>query len=269
MANKYVRIGSMANIHIFDDGDFDGGFETDDTIKAHQAPTADEDVLRLVDVGVLVGDVIGPGASTDHAIVRWDGASGTLVLDSLITVTDIGQLELLTTARVTKSIWVNAGGIKSPGGKPPDEIAHGVLETPAWQFGDEAVAANQEYITFNMEFPEDMDRSVAPVFCVGWSANGISPGNCEWELAYLYTAEDEDTSAGAQDTDTEIDAASATSDGLVITSFDGMDVAGANDICLHGKLRRLSAGVNDTIVDTVELHGIALKYTSNKLGVAI
>ena len=269
MARKYVRIGSLQNIHLFDDGAFDGGLETDDTIKAHQAPIAGEDVLRLDDVGVLTGNVIGPGASTDEAIARWNGVSGLELQDSLVTISDTGQIVLLTTARVTKSVWIDAGGLKAPGAKPPDEVSFGSLELPVWQFGDEAVAGNQESISLSMQFPSDMDRSVAPQLCVGWSADGISPGNVEWQLEYLYTAEDEDTSAAAQDTDTEIDAASAISNGLVITPFDDMDLAGASDVCLHAKLKRLSAGANDTIADTVELHGISLVYTSNKLGEAI
>jgi len=242
---------------------------TDGQVSLGTQAAKDEEALRLADVGDIVGDVVGPAASTDNAIARWDGAGGNKLQNSLITISDTGQLELLTTARVTKSAWFDAGGIKAPGTKPPDEIAHGTLETPAWQFGDEGVAGNQESVSFNMKIPEDMDRSVAPEICVGWSADGVSPGNVEWQLAYLYTAEDEDTSAAAQDTDTEIDAASATSNGLVITHFDDMDLVGASDVCLHGKLTRLSAGANDTIADTVELHGLSLSYTVNKLGTAI
>lgn len=176
-------------------------------------------------------------------------------------------LALLSTARITKSTWIDAAGIKpNPGGKPPDSIAHGLLETPAWQFGNEAVVGNQEYVSFNLKIPEDMDISVAPSLCVGWSSTGVSPGVCEWEFSYLYTAEGEDTTLGAQDTITVNEAAPITTDGLVITPAAGMDLPGATDICIHGKLRRLSAGGTDTIGGTVELHGVAFWYASNKLG---
>lgn len=99
-----------------------------------------------------------------------------------------------------------------------------------------------------------------------WISNGVSPGICEWEFSYLYTAEGENTAAAAQDTITANEAAPVTTDGLVITPAAGMDLPGATDICIHGKLRRLSAGGTDTIAGTVELHGVALWYTSNKLG---
>ena len=269
MARKYVRIGSLQNIHLFDDGDFDGGVETDDCIKAHQAPVAVEDVLRLDDVGTLGGNVSGPGASTDNAIARWDGVSGLEIQNSLITISDAGQLALLTTARVYLTEWIAAGAIKAPGAKPATAIAHGTLETPAWQFANQAVAGNQETVSFNMQVPGNMDRSVAPELCIGWSSAGVSPGICEWQFEYLYTAEGEDTGAAAQDTLTFSEAAPATGDGLVVTFSGDMDLAGANDICIHGRITRLSAGATDTIAGTVELHGISLQYTSNKLGVAI
>ena len=69
-------------------------FITDGQIDIASAPTLDPHVLRLVDVGVLVGDVIGPASSTDHAVVRWDGATGKLVQDSSVTIDDTGNVTL-------------------------------------------------------------------------------------------------------------------------------------------------------------------------------
>uniref|UniRef100_A0A6H1ZMV1 Tail protein n=1 Tax=viral metagenome TaxID=1070528 RepID=A0A6H1ZMV1_9ZZZZ len=85
MATKTVRIGSLNNVHQYDDGDWDGGIETDDTIKVGQAPTAPEDVLRLDDVGAVVGDVVGPAGASNNAVVLFDGATGKLLKDSGIT----------------------------------------------------------------------------------------------------------------------------------------------------------------------------------------
>lgn len=55
MADKYLRIGSMENIHIYDDGDYDSAVETDAPIKAG-APSAVDDVVRLQDItdGLIV-----------------------------------------------------------------------------------------------------------------------------------------------------------------------------------------------------------------------
>ncbi len=43
--------------------------------------------------GAGTGDVIGPLTSSDNALVRWDGTSGKLIQNSLITLGDDGQLE--------------------------------------------------------------------------------------------------------------------------------------------------------------------------------
>ncbi len=40
------------------------------------------------------GTIVGGGASTDNAIVRWDGTSGTVIQDSNATITDGGFLTL-------------------------------------------------------------------------------------------------------------------------------------------------------------------------------
>ena len=119
-----------------------------------------------------------------------------------------------------------------------------------------------------MKVPVDMDRTVAPKICIGWSADGVSPGNCEWQVEYLWTSLNEDTAGAAQETLTATSTASATSNGLVVQEVNGIDVPSETDVCLHLKLTRLSAHENDTIADTVELSGLALSYTSNKLGQA-
>jgi hypothetical protein len=40
--------------------------------------------------------VVGSGSSTDHAVVRWDGVTGRLVQDSVVIVSDIGQIGINT-----------------------------------------------------------------------------------------------------------------------------------------------------------------------------
>jgi len=164
-----------------------------------------------------------------------------------------GELTLTGTARFTNE-------------KPATEVTHGLLETPAWQFANQAVEANQESVTFGMRIPERMDRSVAPTLGIGWSADGISPGVCEWRLEYLWISPGESTAAAAQETLSATGTATATANGMVVTSISGIDVPSETDVCIHCRLTRLSAGGNDTIADTVELHGVCLSWTSNKLG---
>ena len=57
------------------------------------------------------GDVVGPASSTDHAIARYDGAGGTTLLDSSITISDAGALGLPDNVRQTFNPGANAAGI--------------------------------------------------------------------------------------------------------------------------------------------------------------
>src|SRR6267142_6547641 len=73
---------------------------------------ADPDSHRLI-VDSVAGTIIGPGSSTDNAIVRWNGTDGTTIQDSAITIDDTtGSLNVLdgwdTTS--TGSIDIVAGG---------------------------------------------------------------------------------------------------------------------------------------------------------------
>lgn len=58
------------------------------------------------------GDVSGPGSSTDDAIVKWDGATGTLIQDSVAILSDAGILTGLTRADIG-NIRVTANTISS------------------------------------------------------------------------------------------------------------------------------------------------------------
>ena len=171
-------------------------------------------------------------------------------------------------AQTLNALWVDAQGIRAPATNPAELISHGTLETPAFQFAD-AIEANQESVTFNIRIPNRMDRSVAPTLSVGWSADGSSPGNCRWQLEYLWTAPGEDTGAGAQETLYVTGTAAAVADGLVLSIFTGIDLPSSIDACLHCRITRLSADALDTIDDTVELHGVCFGWTSNKLGLPI
>lgn len=52
---------------------------------------ADPDTHRLlVDLGA---GVVGPGASTDNAITRWDGTTGETIQNSAATVSDTGVID--------------------------------------------------------------------------------------------------------------------------------------------------------------------------------
>ncbi len=162
------------------------------------------------------------------------------------------------------SIWIAAENLKAPGLKPATWISQGI--GGAWSFSDEGVAGNQQQVSGRIRIPYRMDRTIAPTICIGWSADGVSPGDVEWQFEYAWESEDEDTASIAQETLTITDTASATSNGLVDTSLSGVDIPSDTDICGVFRLTRLSAGGNDTIADSVELIGMEMRFAANKLG---
>ncbi len=95
MAARYVTIGSMVNMHIFDDtGPSAYAFDTDGQMFVGTAPTLGDEVLRLDDVGVLAGDVFGPAASTDNALVKFHLATGKIIQNSGAILDDNNVLNL-------------------------------------------------------------------------------------------------------------------------------------------------------------------------------
>ena len=212
--------------------------------------TNDLDVTDDADIGGFLDVVEGleVGAIANYSTFAGDG-----------TLTMIGN------ARTINALWVDAGGIKAPGLKPATAIPHGILETPAWQFANQALIANQETISFSMRIPERMDRSVAPDITIGWSST-TNAGNVKWQLEYLWRSANESTIVAAQETLTVTTAVSAIAEGLVSSTFVGIDIPIGTDVCIHCKITRLSADVADTVADDVELHGVCYKWTSNKLG---
>lgn len=171
-----------------------------------------------------------------------------------------GSLTLTGTARVTNLIWMPAGGIKAPGVKPATWVDHGI--SGAWEFSD----ATDDTLVTDLRVPNRMDRTVSPTINIDWSAAGISPGNCEWQLEYIWRTIDESTIAVAQETLTVITAASSTANGLNTSTFTGVDLPSATDRLLQVRIKRLAAGANDTIADTVELHAIYMEFTTCRLG---
>lgn len=54
-------------------------------------------------------DVVGPGASTDNALVRWNGVTGTLTKDSIVILDDAGVLTGLATIGDLSNLDIVAG----------------------------------------------------------------------------------------------------------------------------------------------------------------
>jgi len=111
-----------------------------------------------------------------------------------------------------------------------------------------------------------MDRTVAPKIRLGWSS--ASTGNVKWQLEYRWLKQDEDTTQGAEGTLTAVTSASTTSNGMVVTDITGINPPDNDDVSIIFRITRLSADAQDTITDSVELHGVCFNYVSDKLGEA-
>lgn len=191
--------------------------------------------------------------------------SSTLRIGNISNYSEIkndGEINLHGTARVKKIDWVGANAITGWFSNAASWVESGL--TGVWEFSDGV----SEKVSGTIKIPHDMERSVVPTFKIGWSANGSSPGNCRWQLEYIWISVDEDTTASAQETISTTGTASSTSNGFVFTSFNTIDLPSSTDKAMLWRLTRLGSSSSDTISDTVELRGIAFEYTANKLGEA-
>ena len=93
MAQKFVTIGSLVNVHVYEDGIHSYGFETDGVAYVGTAPTNPNEVLRLTDLPTITNIVTASAVITDHAIVRGDGG-GRGIQDSGILIDDSDNLTL-------------------------------------------------------------------------------------------------------------------------------------------------------------------------------
>lgn len=80
-------------------------------VKVYADPTTHR-LLTVAEAGI-----VGPGSSTDNAVVRWDGTTGETLQDSLVIIGDTGAISGVTnilasgtisTVNVTASGFINA-----------------------------------------------------------------------------------------------------------------------------------------------------------------
>ena len=160
---------------------------------------------------------------------------------------------------VTRNVWLPFNALKAPGTKPATFKEWGIAGV--WEFSD----STDDTIVANIQFPYDMDMTVAPTMALGWSTNtAVTSETTRWQLEYLYTAVGEHTKANAQGQIYIDSDAIAQADGLIIATFPALDTPGATDACMHLRIKRL--GATDDLTDTAELHGLCMSYISNKRG---
>ena len=92
ITNNVDTDGTVAGqLKIWDDagGTWDNAVLTE---GANVTITGGDGSITIASAAPGTGDVVGPGSSTDHAIARFDLATGKLIQDSVNTLTDIGKL---------------------------------------------------------------------------------------------------------------------------------------------------------------------------------
>jgi len=164
----------------------------------------------------------------------------------------------------TGDIWIDANTIKAPAVKGATWVAHGI--SGAMEFSD----GTDDTIVANIRIPHRFNIHISPEFVLKWSAPGTSPGNCEWQLEYVWIKLNENTTKAADATLTQVAAASAVPNGLIETTFTEIripehpEIEGIHKIELRIRLKRLAAGALDTIVDVVHLCGIVLHFAKKE-----
>lgn len=157
-----------------------------------------------------------------------------------------------------KYTWLPAQGIRAPLLKPATYVDHGI--SGAWEFAD----GQEEVIVGNIRVPDLADRSQSMSICVGWSSPAVSL-NCDWEVAYLLTQLNEDTSGAAQQTLQAFSTSSALvgGNGLVLSAFVVLPAQiHDNDVCFHINIMRDGNDPLDTLGDVAHIHGLAIGYTA-------
>ena len=80
MATKTVRIGSLKNIHQYDDGDYDKSMEVEDPIKCTGTPTDSDDLIKKSDLDEYTVDFAASINGTVNRVTVTYNGDGTVTL---------------------------------------------------------------------------------------------------------------------------------------------------------------------------------------------
>jgi len=190
---------------------------------------------------------LGDGGLTNYAQIATDG-----------------EITLAGTARVVKYQWYGANALAA-GGANGATLGLNGNNWLVYSFADNA----DEYVQANIRIPTDMDLTAASYLSIAWSSPTTSATGIV-DVTYLVNAENESTDqAGTSDTGNTI-TSSATGDGLVVSDIVTFAASsfGSTDVLIQLQIMRDGDNAADTLNDVLELHGLGLKYTANKLGEA-
>jgi len=168
----------------------------------------------------------------------------------------VGNITLNPASNVTKYAWIPASGLKAKPSGGAEFSERG--DFAAWEFIDNQTRS----IVANVKLPDDWNGDDDMALCSGWES-ATTNATSVWAVAWLWTTVGDDTTVACC-ASTNTFAASDTPNGLVESEMPILTNAAAGDICVHLKVTRLGGDSRDTLGASAWLHGIALKYTSNK-----
>ena len=128
-------------------------------------------------IGSGLGDVIGPASATDNAITRFDGVTGKIVQNSLVTVSDVGAITAPQVGSMIPFYYANQAAF------PSASTSHGAL---AHSHADGAMyfAHGSAWIKLANELAFSMVADGASANYV-FTGSGIVAGNTDDPILYL------------------------------------------------------------------------------------
>lgn len=155
------------------------------------------------------GTVVGPGSSTDNALVRWDGTTGALVQNGVAIETDAGEI-LAGAGSLTNAAYSKVGDANTGVYFPADN--------------EVAMVANGTNIFHAKEFTGQVNKLM--LFFAGMAVNYTSPG------AYPYSVLDASDWIVLVDTSSArtINLPNSSTNGRVYVIKDAVGSAGTNNI---------------------------------------
>lgn len=274
------------------DGDFPGetreALSTTGQFYVETTPTEDTHVLRKIDLNDYVS---GPASATDNVLVRFDGATGKLIQDSLVLLDDTGKifplsakiggavnylqvdsdgiLTLHADARVYKTLFFDLSKMKLGVGNPPGEGLESGF--PTLDFDD-----NNEEETFADFFgPLDWDPLSDAEFHLGFFIDTApaTAANVVFGLEYVSITSDgifAFTGTTIVTTTVPITTGTPANDKKIHTAFLTVPVAGLiEEGILLIRFFRDATNVADTYTGDARLFDLHIDYIANKLGLAL
>ena len=255
-------------------------FITDGQVAVASAPTVDSNVLRLVDVGTLVGDVIGAPSSTDNAIVRFDGTDGKVLQNSALLLDDSGNLSKSTndlkldcgtnkTLELIQPVWddlrtpINSS-LRVSGKQPTETVYRGGIVYSFSKISDNQIAFNVQ-LPHKYKLGTDIEFHIHYILPTAGSGGGAE--NVKWDFTYSW-ADIGDAIPAKTTVNTTLDMQSKLADthylGEIAATIVGSGTGGVSSMLICSLTRDVSVANNYN--DVVYMIEVDFHYQINTLG---